>query len=67
MYSLLLHRCCLAALVSKAVTAAAYKALPSTRKPNFIVILTDDQVGRTQARTSSSSSIRRVARVCSWV
>ncbi|WIA28865.1 hypothetical protein OEZ86_011391 [Tetradesmus obliquus] len=30
-------------LVSKAVTAAAFKPLASSRKPNFIIILTDDQ------------------------
>lgn len=44
----------LAALVSKAVTAAAFKPLASSRKPNFIIILTDDQV--TQPATAAAAA-----------
>ncbi|KAF6259251.1 alkaline-phosphatase-like protein [Scenedesmus sp. NREL 46B-D3] len=37
------HQCTPPTLVSKVVTAAAHAPLPSSRKPNFIIILTDDQ------------------------
>jgi hypothetical protein len=45
-----------AALVSKVVTAAAHKALQSSQKPNFIVILTDDQVRHTLPAAAAAAA-----------